>query len=173
VLSKEELEEIRARSEYTPQMSLRHPASWNHQHPMQQSGEFQPTYVVQSVRMYRDIIFSISYSKEKLVLLFLCNDTWLVLEKSHSTWQWVTQFLLGARIWVLPVTMPVEALCICISSTWLFSLGRIGIIRLFYNITFLCTVLNTNLSIKYYYTNPDSICNIATTVYQRDYTTLI
>lgn len=52
---------------------------------------------------------------------------------------------------------------------------HIGIIRYFYNITILHTTLYTKLFIKYYFTNSDSICNVATACcqYKTDYTTLI
>jgi hypothetical protein len=52
---------------------------------------------------------------------------------------------------------------------------QIGIIRYFYNITILHTILYTKLFIKYYFTNSDSICNVATACcqYKTDYTTLI
>lgn len=52
---------------------------------------------------------------------------------------------------------------------------HIGIIIYFYNITILHTIVHTKLFIKYYFTNSDSICNVATACcqYKTDYTTLI
>jgi hypothetical protein len=50
---------------------------------------------------HRDIIFSASYNVGKSILFFYFfgSNTWLVSGKSCSAWQWVMQFLLGARKW--------------------------------------------------------------------------
>jgi hypothetical protein len=74
----------------------------------------------ESVCMYRDTIFSISFNIGKLILLLLWSDTWLVLGKSCSTWRWVMQFLPGSGIWELRVTMPVDALYILSDCSRLF-----------------------------------------------------
>jgi hypothetical protein len=55
---------------------------------------------IESVCMYRDIIFITSYNVGKFIL-FLWSDTWLITVKSCSAWWWDMQFLLEAWKWQL------------------------------------------------------------------------
>jgi hypothetical protein len=45
------------------------------------------------VCLYRDSVFSTFYNTGKFILLFLWSDTWLILGKYCSAWQWVMQLL--------------------------------------------------------------------------------
>jgi hypothetical protein len=50
------------------------------------------------------------YNKSKMILLFLWSDTWIVLGKPYSAWQWVMQCQPGAGKWQLCSTLSVNTL---------------------------------------------------------------